>query len=61
MDLYTIARRIARAEKTSKGEQGDILHGIGRDADLGQDESSMSTHTDLESDDIENVDTRPKQ
>lgn len=49
------------ALRVSSGDRADILHGIGRDADLGQDEAMMATHHDLENDDLENVDTRPKQ
>lgn len=55
MSLRDVAIRVAR------GSQGDILHEVGRDAQLGQDEASQQTHTDLEPDDLENVDTRPKQ
>lgn len=43
------------------GERGDILHEVGRDADVGRDPDMEATHTDLQQEDIENVDTRPKQ
>ncbi|MFA5202830.1 MAG: hypothetical protein WC708_00240 [Lentisphaeria bacterium] len=62
MDLRAMALRIASEKQTAKsGGECDLLHEVGRDADFGQDEASMATHTDLEMDDIENVDTRYKQ
>lgn len=62
MDISRMAARVAaRRVKAVGGSNGDLLHEVGRDAQLGQDEQSMATHTDLELDDIENVDTRPKQ
>ncbi len=56
-----MAARVAAKAVRARGDSGDMLHGTGRDADLGQDQESMDTHTDLELDDLENVDTRPKQ
>lgn len=56
-----MAARVAARGARARGESGDMLHGTGRDAELGQDQDSMDTHTDLELDDLENVDTRPKQ
>ncbi len=60
MDLNKMALRVA-ARRTARGETGDLLHEVGRDAELGTDTVSLETHHDLENDDLENVDTRPKQ
>ena len=40
--------------------QGDNIEELGMSAEYGQDEGMSSTHTQLENDDLENVDTRPK-
>ena len=63
MDLRAIALRLATEKQTAKGGgECDLLHEVGREADFGQDEASMATHTHLDSiDDIENFDTRQKQ
>jgi len=45
----------------ARGDSGDLLHEVGRDAELGTDVESVETHHDLEPEDLENVDTRPKQ
>ncbi len=61
MDIKRIAASVVAARVVARGSNGDILTEIGRSADLGQDEDSVQTHHDLEEDDLENVDTRPKQ
>lgn len=55
------ARVAARRVRAMGSSNGDLLHEVGRDAALGTDEESVQTHHDLENDDLENVDTRPKQ
>lgn len=55
-----MALRMA-SRRTARGDSGDLLHEVGRDAELGTDVESQETHHDLENDDLENVDTRPKQ
>lgn len=60
MDLTKMALRVA-SRRTARGDSGDLLHEVGRDAELGTDVESQETHHDLENDDLENVDTRPKQ
>jgi len=60
MDLNKMAARIA-SRRIARGESGDLLHEVGRDADLGTDAGSLETHHDLDNDDLENVDTRPRQ
>ncbi len=59
--MEKMAARVASRRVAFGASNGDLLHEVGRDAQLGQDEQSVSTHTDLELEDIENVDTRPKQ
>lgn len=62
MDLSKMAARVASRRVTAfGGSNGDLLHEVGRDAALGQDEESVQTHHDLDIDDLENVETRPKQ
>lgn len=56
MDLRAIA---ARMVKRTAGDQGSVLDAAGMSAETGEDADMASTHTDLEEDDIENVDTRP--
>jgi len=40
---------------------GDNLEELGMSAEFGPDEGMTSTHTQLEQDDLESVDTRPDQ
>jgi hypothetical protein len=61
MDLLKMALRVAARRHRALGMTGDLLHEVGRDAELGTDVESQETHHDLENDDLENVDTRPKQ
>ncbi len=60
MDLTKMALRVA-SKTVARGMSGDLLHEVGRDAELGTDVESQETHHDLENEDLENVDTRPKQ
>ena len=56
-----MAARVASQKVRARGDSGNVLDAVGRDADLGTDQDSVNGHHDLENEDLENVDTRPKQ
>lgn len=61
MDIRKASARVAASRAAPRwAGQGDNLEELGMSAEFGQDESMSSTHTQLENDDLENVDTRPK-
>lgn len=59
MDLRKAAARVAAGIARRAGDEGAV-EDLGMSAEYGQDQGMSSTHTQLENDDIENVDTRPK-
>jgi hypothetical protein len=63
MDFLRAAARVAASESRPRwaGSPGANLEEMGMSAEFGPDEGMTSTHTMLEQDDLENVDTRPDQ
>lgn len=62
VDLRRAASRVASSRTVSRwaGNPEDNLGELGMHAEFGQDEDMTSTHTLLEQEDLESVDTRPE-
>jgi len=60
VDLIKAAMRVAVQFSRNAGDEGAV-EDLGMSAEYGQDADMSSTHTQLENDDLESVDTRPSQ